>query len=86
MNDHDPFSADASVGAAESDKKAAKTEVKAEERPEPAPTGVPAGTSREIMDWVGNDKTKANAALQTENSSGTPRKGLVADLQEMLKK
>lgn len=86
MNNHDPFSADASVGAADSDKKAAKTEVKAEERPEPAQTGVPSGTSKEIMDWVGKDKTKANAALQAENGFETPRKGLVADLQEMLKK
>lgn len=86
MTDHDPYAAEESVPASGNDQKAATTAVTPPPPPPPATTGVPSGSSREIMEWVGKDKTKANAALQQEKTSGQPRKGLLSDLQEMLKK
>lgn len=45
---------------------------------------VPVGTSKEVLDWVGQDKAKAQAALDAEKASGEPRKGLTRELEELL--
>ena len=36
------------------------------------------------LDWVGNDKTRAQVALDSENASGGPRRTLVNELDRLL--
>lgn len=36
------------------------------------------------IDWVGNDKARAKIALDSENSSGGPRRTLVSELERLL--
>ncbi len=43
---------------------------------------VPAGTTKEVLAWVGDDKDRARAALEVEQKSGEPRKGLTRELEE----
>lgn len=69
----------------------ATPEAPATEQPTPEPTPepeaeleVPQGTSKEVMEWVGDDKERAAAALAAEQASGEPRKGLTRDLEELL--
>ena len=45
---------------------------------------VPDGTSKEILKWVGDDKERAQAALDKENASSKPRSTLVDDLEKKL--
>lgn len=45
---------------------------------------VPTGTVSEITDWVGDDKAKAQRALDAENANSKPRKTLVEDLEKIL--
>lgn len=45
---------------------------------------VPAGTSKEVLAWVGSDKDRARAALTVEQESDEPRKGLTRELEELL--
>ena len=47
-------------------------------------SGVPDGTTAEILQWVGDDKEKAQAALDKENADEKPRKGLTGELEEIL--
>ena len=47
---------------------------------EPAPRG----TVSEILAWVDGDADKATQALEAENATGAPRKGLVAELSKLL--
>lgn len=44
----------------------------------------PEGTIREVMGWVGNDKDRAQTALDDENSKESPRKSLVEKLEEVI--
>lgn len=44
----------------------------------------PTGTRPEIMAWVGEDKERAQRALDAENANDKPRKTLVADLEALL--
>jgi hypothetical protein len=46
----------------------------------------PDGTSAEVMEWVGDDPQKAQAALDKEQSHERPRSGLSEDLQEVIDK
>jgi len=46
----------------------------------------PDGTSAEVMEWVGDDPQKAQAALDKEQSHEKPRSGLSEDLQEVIDK
>lgn len=46
-------------------------------------TAVPKGSSADVLTWVGDDKDKAQQALDAEKSSGKPRKGLVEELEEI---
>lgn len=46
---------------------------------------VPAGTAKEVMEWVGDDKYRAQKALDVEEAKGDDgRKGLKRDLSAML--
>lgn len=69
----DPYSVDASGAVTE-----AATQ-------EPAPQLVPKGTSSELLAWVGGDKERAQRALDAENATSKPRKGLVEELEELVK-
>lgn len=70
------------------DFKAEAAEVEAAPVPEPAPkpesNEVPTGTSAEIAEWAGDDKDRAQRALDTENENPQPRKGLVKQLEAVL--
>lgn len=44
---------------------------------------VPDGTVHEILDWVGDDPARAQAALEAEQAKDTPRISLVEPLQAL---
>ena len=44
----------------------------------------PDGTSAEVLEWVGDDKKRAQAALDKEQANEKPRVGLTSDLQDIL--
>lgn len=48
------------------------------------PNAVPQGTVPEVMTWVGDDKERAQKALDAEQANERPRKGLVSSLEELL--
>jgi hypothetical protein len=50
---------------------------------EPEAVAVPDGSAAVVMQWVGDDAERAQAALTAEND-GQKRKGLTADLEKML--
>lgn len=52
--------------------------------PRPESNEVPVGTSAEIQEWVGDDKDRAQRALDAENEYSEPRKGLSKHLESML--
>lgn len=45
---------------------------------------VPSGTIKKVLAWVGDDKDRAQAALDAENADESPRKSLVEKLEEMI--
>lgn len=45
---------------------------------------VPAGTTKEVLAWVGDDQDKARAALAAEQASDEPRTGLSRKLEELV--
>ena len=45
---------------------------------------VPDGTTAEVLAWVGDDKERAQAALDKENADESPRKGLTGELEKLL--
>lgn len=53
------------------------------QEPEPV-IEVPKGTTKEVLEWVGTDRVRAQAALDSEEDSGKPRKTLVEELKEKL--
>lgn len=52
--------------------------------PDADPNEVPVGTVPEILTWVGEDKEKAQKALDKELENSKPRKGLVSSLEEVV--
>lgn len=61
---------------------------KAPQPPEPEPfeqinEDVPTGTTKELLDWVGDDKDRAQRALDVELENDKPRNGLVKSLKEI---
>lgn len=66
-----------------SDGDSAPAEKKAAPAPAPESDEVPQGTSAEIMAWVGDDKDRAQRALDAENANDRPRKTLVSQLEGM---
>lgn len=55
-----------------------------EAKAKPDTSGPNPGTAEYILNEVGDDKAKAQAALDEENAKEQPRKGLVADLEKIL--
>ena len=51
---------------------------------EEAGDGMPDGTEKQVLDWVGEDTGRAAQALEAENAKGSPRKGLVTKLHAMV--
>jgi hypothetical protein len=45
---------------------------------------VPDGTTAEILKWVGDDKKRAQAALDKEQAEEKPRTGLTGELKQIL--
>jgi hypothetical protein len=45
---------------------------------------VPDGTTAEILRWVGDDKKRAQAALDKEQADDRPRHGLTGELKKIL--
>ena len=45
--------------------------------------GVPDGTAKDVLGWVGDDPARATLALQAENAREKPRSVLVATLQKV---
>jgi len=45
---------------------------------------VPAGTTAEILQWVGGDPDRAQRALDAEQSHSSPRHGLTGELNKIL--
>lgn len=72
---HDPFRA----GRVDSEEAVADSTPKEPEKPT-----APTGTSREILAWVGDDKERAQLALDAELAADRPRKGLVDDLEKLV--
>jgi hypothetical protein len=52
--------------------------------PETEAVQVPKGTSAEVLAWVGLDSDRAQLALDAEQATAKPRKGLVEELEELL--
>lgn len=79
MSDTDPYMAPAV--------KEAKAEVPAPEAVE-APVKdeivVPEGSIKKVLDWVGDDATRAQKALDAENDSDETRTSLVTKLEAIL--
>lgn len=96
MSKHDPFaplgkagvapgSAEAAAAPAREERKpATETKPASAEVPKAQGSDVPEGTVKEVLNWVGDDKEKAQKALDAENATGEPRKSLVAELEEKL--
>lgn len=90
MPAHDPF-APSSGAKLDSDDASApvspepEPEVEAEQAPaEPEVEEVPKGTVKELEDWVGEDKERAQAVLDSENANDEPRKSLVRAMEAIL--
>lgn len=45
---------------------------------------VPSGTTKEVLAWVGEDKDRAQRALDKEKADKKPRTGLTKELEELL--
>jgi hypothetical protein len=55
-----------------------------EQPPAEEQSEVPDGTTAEILQWVGDDKERAQQALDKENADESPRKGLTGELEKKL--
>jgi hypothetical protein len=66
------------------DSKSAKSEAQPQQQAAPTSTEPPDGTSAEVKAWVGDDKERAQAALDKEQANERPRSGLSEDLQKIL--
>ena len=95
-HNHDPFSPSAAVKAVTGKAAGVTDDAPAPEAPQGEPTaqqaapptanenGVPQGTVGEVLEWVGDDKERARAALDAEHATGEPRKSLVRRLEEQI--
>ena len=45
--------------------------------------GVPDGSAKDVLGWVGNDPARAALALQAEGRRDAPRKTLTAELEKL---
>lgn len=44
----------------------------------------PEGTEKQILEWAGADRERAERALRAEREKETPRKGLVSKLEQLI--
>lgn len=86
MPSHDPFAPSSGARLDSSDAPAEEQASPEAEVPSPEPQAddVPKGTVKELEDWVGDDKDRAQAVLLSENESGEPRKSLVKAMEDLL--
>lgn len=89
MSDYDPFAPNSGPNVEEA-KIAAPVEtvvapVEAPEAPVTEEQTVPEGSIKDVLSWVGEDLTKAKAALDAE-TSGEKRKTLIKELNAILEK
>jgi hypothetical protein len=47
-------------------------------------TGVPDGTIDDVLSWVGDDPNRARVAIETEKTRPSPRKSLIAQLNDKI--
>jgi hypothetical protein len=78
---HDPYRPQSAWG--DDDNQGPKA---ASQEPEDEANEVPTGTTKEILAWAGDDKERAQRALDAENENDEPRKGLVKELNARLEK
>jgi hypothetical protein len=45
---------------------------------------VPEGSVKKVLDWVGDDATRAQKALDAENDNADPRTSLITKLESIL--
>jgi hypothetical protein len=62
---------------------ASKPKAKAE-APQQDPNAVPDGTTEEVLAWVGDDKARAQKALDKEQKDDSPRVTLVEPLEKLV--
>lgn len=64
----------------------AKSRKKTAPAPEPVEQKLvaPVGTIGAVLAWVGEDKERAEVALEQEKGEDKPRKSLIAQLEEVL--
>ena len=43
----------------------------------------PEGSSKDVLDWVGDDQDKAREALAVERASDSPRSTLISELEKL---
>lgn len=86
MSAHDPFApiSGPNVEVAKTDVPV-EAPVEAVEAPVTEEQTVPEGSIKDVLGWVGEDSTKAKAALDAE-TSGEQRKTLVKELNAILDK
>lgn len=81
MSDTDPYM---SVEVASFAVPAPAVEPEAVEAPVTEEMIVPEGSVKKVLDWVGDDATRAQKALDAENSSDDKRTSLVSKLEAIL--
>jgi hypothetical protein len=81
--EYDPFRG---YETADKSEAAEAPEVEKTEQPQPQQDEVKSGTSREVLNWVGDDKERAQRALDKEQASDKPRSTLIRELNEVLEK
>jgi hypothetical protein len=97
MSDTDPYMAQDAPKTEEAVYTTPAVEATKEEAPAPvvpqddplqatleAAEGVPAGSIKEVLAWVGDDATKAQKALDAEND-GDKRSSLISKLEALIK-
>lgn len=95
MPSHDPFSpasnakppSSAPADSPESEVPAIATPEapgEALSQPESAASELPRGTTKELLEWVGDDLERAQALLDAELEAEQPRKGLLNELQGLI--
>jgi len=89
MSESDPYAPSDAPNVEEASFVLPAVPATAPEKPEKAPQteeqAVPTGSIKEVLVWVGEDATRAKAALDAE-TSGDKRKTLVKELNTILDK
>lgn len=81
MSDQDPYAAPDSGAPNVVEARATASAPAASETP--AAPAVPSGSVKEVTDWIGDDKERAELARKAEKN-GAKRKGVFAYVEELL--